>query len=59
MQKQLNDEETKKICEEIIESVGASSIKDMGKIMGQLKQKYSNSVDFSKVNTIVRGLLNS
>ena len=57
--KQLNEEETKKICKEIIESVGASSIKDMGKIMGQLKQKYSDSVDFSKVNTIVKGLLSS
>ena len=55
--KQLNEEETKKICKEIIESVGASSIKDMGKIMGSLKQKYSDSIDFSKVNTIVRGLL--
>ena len=55
--KQLSEEETKKICKEIIESVGASSIKDMGKIMGQLKQKYSDSVDFSKVNTIVKGLL--
>ena len=55
--KQLDDAETKKICKEIIESVGASSIKDMGKIMGQLKQKYSDSIDFSKVNTIVRGLL--
>jgi len=55
--KQLSEEETKKICKEIIESVGASSIKDMGKIMGKLKQKYSDSVDFSKVNTIVKGLL--
>ena len=57
--KQLSEEETKKICKEIIESLGASSIKDMGKIMGQLKQKYSDSVDFSKVNTIVKGLLSS
>ena len=55
--KQLSEEETKKICKEIIELVGASSIKDMGKIMGQLKQKYSDSIDFSKVNTIVKGLL--
>ena len=57
--KQLNEEETKKICKEIIESVGASSVKDMGKIMGQLKQKYSNSIDFSKVNAIVKVLLSS
>jgi len=55
--KQLNEEETKKICKEAIESLGASSIKDMGKIMGTLKQKYSDSIDFSKVNTIVKGLL--
>ena len=55
--KQLSEEETKKICKEAIESLGASSIKDMGKIMGSLKQKYSDSIDFSKVNTIVKGLL--
>tara|TARA_B100000700_G_C14564674_1_gene632734 strand:- start:167 stop:628 length:462 start_codon:yes stop_codon:yes gene_type:complete len=56
--KQLSEEETKKICKEIIESVGASSIKDMGKIMGSLKQKYSDSIDFSKANIIIKGLLN-
>ena len=56
--KQLNEEETKKICEEIIKSLGASSMKDMGKIMGSLKKKYSDTIDFSKVNTIVKGLLN-
>tara|TARA_B100001029_G_scaffold162779_1_gene152420 strand:- start:236 stop:694 length:459 start_codon:yes stop_codon:yes gene_type:complete len=55
--KQLNEEETKKICKEIIESLGASSIKDMGKIMGTLKKKYSDSIDFSKVNIIVKELL--
>ena len=55
--KQLNEEETKKICKEIIASTGASSIKDMGKIMGSLKQKYSDSIDFSKANIIVKGLL--
>ena len=56
--KQLSEEETKKICKETIQSVGASSIKDMGKIMSSLKQKYSDSIDFSKVNVIVKGLLN-
>ena len=55
--KQLSEEETKKICKEIIETTGASSIKDMGKIMGSLKQKYSESIDFSKANVIVKGLL--
>jgi len=43
--KQFSEEETKKICKEIIESTGVSSIKDMGKIMGSLKQKYSDSID--------------
>ena len=56
--KQLNEEETKKICKEVIESLGVSNIKDMGKIMGSLKQKYSDSIDFSKANVIVKGLLN-
>ncbi len=56
--KQLSDEETKKICKETIELVGASNLKDMGKVMGSLKQKYSDSIDFSKVNLIVKGLLN-
>ena len=56
--KQLNEEETKKICKETIESLGASSMKDMGKIMGHLKQKHGNSIDFSKVNLIVKELLN-
>ena len=54
---QLSDEETKKICKQVVESLGASSIKDMGKIMGTLKQKYADTVDFSKVNVIVKGLL--
>ena len=55
--KQLSEEETKKVCKETIESLGATSMKDMGKIMGSLKQKYSDSIDFSKVNLIVKGLL--
>ena len=56
--KQLNEEETKKICKETIKSLDVSSIKDMGKIMGALKKKYSDTMDFSKVNIIVKGLLN-
>ena len=56
--KQLSEEDTKKICKEVIESLGASTVKDMGKIMGTLKQKYSDSIDFSKANIIIKGLLN-
>ena len=56
--KQLNDEETKKICQETIKSVGASSMKDMGKVMGALKSKYADTLDFSKVSRILKEILN-
>ena len=55
--KQLSDEETKKKCEEAIKSSGASSMKDMGKVMGILKSKYSDTLDFSKVSSIIKELL--
>ena len=55
--KQLSEEETKKICEEIVNSAGASSMKDMGKVMGVLKSKYSDILDFSKVSPIIKKLL--
>ena len=57
--KQLSEADTKKICEEIIKSSGASSIKDMGKVMSELKKKYSDTVDFSKAGQIIKNLLNS
>ena len=56
--KQLGDEETKKICSDIIERTGASSIKDMGKVMGELKKNHSDSLDFSKAGTILKEILN-
>jgi len=56
--KQLNEDETKKICEEVIKSVGASSMKDMGKVIGALKSKHADTLDFSKVSAIIKGLLN-
>jgi uncharacterized protein YqeY len=55
--KQLSEEETKKICADVIKSVGASSMKDMGKVMGALKSKNSDTLDFSKVNLIIKELL--
>ena len=57
--KQLNDEDTKKICEEIISKLGANSIKDMGKVMGELKKSHSDEIDFSKAGSIIKELLNS
>jgi uncharacterized protein YqeY len=55
--KQLSDEETKKICEETVKNVGATTIKDMGKVMGMLKSKHSDTLDFSKVSPIIKELL--
>ncbi len=55
--KQLSEEDTKKICEEAVKSVGATSMKDMGKVMGVLKSKHSDTLDFSKVSTIIKEFL--
>ena len=57
--KQLNDEDTKKICEETISKLGASSIKDMGKVMGELKKNYADDIDFSKAGALLKQLLNN
>ncbi len=55
--KQLNDQETKKICEDLIQKLGSSSIKDMGKIMGELKKNYADTLDFSKTGAILKDIL--
>ena len=52
--KQYNEEETKRICLETIKKVGASSLKDMGKVMGAVKKQYSDVLDFSKVSQIIK-----
>ena len=56
--KQLSDEDTKKICEETISSLGAASIKDIGKVMGELKKKYADEIDFAKAGALLKQLLN-
>ena len=56
--KQLGDDETRKLCSEIIEKTGASSIKDMGKIMGELKKNHSDDIDFSKAGSILKEIFN-
>ena len=56
--KQLTDEETKKICSDLVNSLGANSIKDMGKVMGELKKNYSDNLDFAKAGSLIKDLLN-
>ena len=55
----MSEEDTKKLCAELISNLGASSIKDMGKIMGELKKSHSDEIDFSKAGSIIKELLNN
>ena len=57
--KQLGEEETKKICLDIISKVGASSVKDIGKVIGELKKTYADEIDFTKAGPLVKELLNN
>ena len=56
--KQLNEEETKKICGDVISKIGANSLKDMGKVMGELKKTHADEIDFSKAGSMIKELLN-
>ena len=56
--KQLSEEETKNICNEVVKKLNATSIKDMGKVMGALKKEYSDSLDFSKAGSYLKESLN-
>ena len=56
--KQLSDEDTKKICEETISKLSATSIKEMGKVMGELKKKHADEIDFVKAGALLKQLLN-
>ena len=55
--KQLSEEEIKKICSEVAQKLGANSIKDMGKVMGELKKNYSDTLDFSKAGSLLKEIL--
>ena len=56
--KLLSEDDTKKLCEEVINKINASSLKDMGKAMGELKKNHSDSVDFSLAGKIIKEILN-
>ncbi len=57
--RQLGEEETKKICADVISKLGVSSIKDMGKVMGELKKTHADEIDFAKAGPLIKELLNS
>ena len=54
---QLSEEEIKKICEQAINNLKASSLKDMGKVMGIIKSKYKGSVNLSIAGKILKDKL--
>ena len=56
--KQLSEEETKSICNEMIKKLNAGTIKEMGKIMRALKEEYSDNLDFSKAGSYLKETLN-
>ena len=55
--KQLGEDETKDIIKNIMAEIGASSIKDMGKVMAELKAKYAGQVDMGKASSLIKDLL--
>lgn len=55
--RQLEAEEIKVICSDMVGEIGASGLKDMGKCMGALKSKYAGQMDFSRASAIVKELL--
>ena len=55
--KQLSEDETKKVCSEVAQKIGATSLKDMGKVMGELKKNYADTLDFSKAGSILKEIL--
>ena len=56
--KQLSEEDTKKVCEETVKKINATSIKDMGKVMGDLKNNNGDNIDFSLAGKIIKEILN-
>jgi uncharacterized protein YqeY len=55
--KQLSDQEMEKAITDAIAKAGASSVKDMGKVMAELKAKYAGQMDFGKAGALVKSKL--
>lgn len=52
--RQLDDAEVEKAIADAVEATQAESLRDMGKVMAWLKERYNGQIDFSKVGAIVR-----
>jgi uncharacterized protein YqeY len=54
---QMSDEEAKTAIAAVVSETGAQGMKDMGKVMAALKQRYAGRMDFGKASPIVKGFL--
>ena len=59
MPKQMSSEETRAAVDQVIADTGAASIKDMGKVMGALKERFAGQMDFAKAGAVVKESLGS
>lgn len=57
MPRQFDDAEMEKVCEEVVAELGAEGLKDMGRTMAALKERYAGRLDFGKASGIVKKLL--
>ena len=57
MPKQLSDAEIRQVAKQVIDEIGASGLRDMGKSMNVLKERYAGQMDFSKASSIVKEIL--
>ena len=55
--KQLSENETLKLCNDVVAKLGAKDVKDMGKIMGELKKNHSDSIDFAIAGKVLKNIL--
>jgi hypothetical protein len=57
MPKQMDEAEARAAAQKVIAEVGAGSMKDMGKVMAALKERFAGQMDFAKASGLVKGLL--
>ena len=55
--KQMNEEETRAAIRDLVASLGATSVKDMGKVMAAIKSKYAGQLDIAKASAAVKDVL--
>jgi uncharacterized protein len=54
---QMDEDQVRSVCAETVKTTGAAGLRDMGKCMQALKERYAGRMDFGKASTVVRGLL--